>query len=611
MEGRLETFVALVIASALFVSGCDRPKTTPDPRPDADVAKPAPKAMPGVPLDDWVNKAEAIRDRSFTEPPGISPVTEPRTRVAPDAVRADRKAILYGLFGVDEAWDPATPPELEIAWWDGGEKLVKLRTDLEVAPEVRERAVILALLRGLDDEHGPEASAPTSWDAWLAAESLRLGPAYFGLTHIEAQRVRDDITLETVATYPGVVAELPIVDAMFAPEASLEERAATFAPRQGHGLAAAMFRASGWSGVEMLWHDRPDSTAWIVRPDRWLSGDGIGTWEWPKIPTQIRQKEGWELEREGRVGPAITALFLSTVVAPAQARTVYVTWQSDSYRAWRKGDGWLFEWATTWATPTAAEEFVDVAQKALEKQGRDGRFSVLRRGTTVALLGSNDDKTDLDRHAASVVSMTPKFLPRDAGMIKFVPTPPDVAADAIAEATLKDDVWTDPYTGLSVNVAPLEGWDLRRANELSIRWFARKDGALIQFSTEFPDPLAPAHDSDDWSDYVTEGFKKTVTNLKVVAAERAQHAGRPGWTFEFTGEVEGRPSKIVAKQFVSDPDRGSSTPRIVTISLQAPKGAPEDVLSTFDALVAKAEKPYEPVPEAPDGPTKDALLPRK
>jgi hypothetical protein len=611
MDGNLERFITVAtLALTLGAAGCDRPEKAADPLPDATTEQPRPRTMPGVPLAEWVDRVQAVRDREFEQAPGIAPVTEPRKRVAPDAVRNDRNAILLGLFG-DTSWKPAQPPELDVAWWDGAEQVVKLRTDIDVDPAVREQAVLLALLRGLDAQHAPDAPAPDTWDAWLAAESLRLGPAYFALTVLQASDVRDELSAEQVATFPGVAAQLPVADTMFDPADSIAERAATFGPRQGHGLAAAMYRASGWSGVEMLWHDQPNTTAWIVRPDRWLAGDGVGDWEWPKIPTEIRKKDGWSLDGEGRIGPAITSLFLSTAVGPARARIVYVNWLADTYRTWTKGDDWLFEWATMWATPTAAEEFVAAAERALQKQGRDGRFAVLRQGTTVAILGSNAD-ADLDRHATSVVAMRPKFTPRDPGMLRFVPTPADVAADGIAEAALDDDVWSDPYLGITIDTTPVASWDLRRANELSLRWFARQDGALVQFSTELPRPLAPELADDAWRDHVVEGFRKTVPDLKVVRAERADFAGRKGWSFELEGTIDGRASRVILKQAMSEPDRGTKTPRVVTLSLQAPAelASESPAYKAFDALVPTIAEPFERAPQNPQPPEEGGLLPR-
>jgi hypothetical protein len=171
--------------------------------------------------------------------------------------------------------------------------------------------------------------------------------------------------------------------------------------------------------------------------------------------------------------------------------------------------------------------------------------------------------------------------------------------------------------GLEVTTQPLNSWDLRRANEIGIRWFARKDGALIQFSTELPRPLAPNIEKDAWKDWVVDGFKESIVGMKVVKAVREVVAGRPGWAFEFVGKIEGRDVRVVMKQFVSHPDRGSKTPRVVTLSLQAPIPADPDagvdshaeVVATFDAIDITVKKPWTPAEQ--DTPRKEGLLPRK
>lgn len=602
MEGIRTLAPILLLAVAL--TACDRTQTTPDEQPDADRA-PAPPtvAVEGVEFGKLVERAQTLRDREFPEPPGISPVEEPYVRAVPDAVRADRDAILFGLFGRTEPWNERPTPEQQIAWWDGAEGVVRYRKGTEADAEAKERAIMVALVRGLDSIHGTAPSAPTSWDAYLASEAVRMGPAYFATAVHLAQSKREAVTAADVARHPAVVVDLPIVDAMFATDGSLEDREATFAPREGHALAAAMYRASGWSGVEMLWHDRPESTAWVVRPDRFLGGEGVGDWEWSRIPTKIRQDAGWKVEREGRIGPAISALFLSTAVDPNRARTVYLNWQSDAYRAWRRDDDWIFEWVSMWSTPTAAESFVAVAEKALGSQGRDGRFTVLRRGPIVAILGSNDDKANIDRHATSVVTMRPTFTPRDKGMIAFVPTPADAAGLALEQADLGDNHWSDPVTGLSVEVTPFSGWDIRRANELELRWFAKKDGAIVEFSTELPDPLAPDLTEDAWRDWVVEGFRKSTGELEVVAAERAEIAGRPGWEFVFDATIDGKPTRILLQQFMSEPDTASKSPRLVTYSLQVPPDRYETARAVFDRAAVEVTTPGQPIPASTDAGT--------
>lgn len=604
MDGAKTLATCLSIAAvSLGLIACERPATTPDIRPDAALEKPSSPEIEGVNLQELVTQAQALRDREFAEPPAISPTTDSYKNIPPDAVRADRKAILFGLFGQTDPFDDTVATKDRIAWWDAGENVVKYRTGNDADAATKKRSILFALLRGLDAIHGTEAPAPASWDAYLAEQALRVGPPYLATATALAQERRADVSLADVAYHPAVVVRLPLRDAMFTDEDSLEAQAASFVDREGFGLAAAMYRASGWSGVEMLWHDRPESTAWVVRPDRFLAGDALGEWEWPKIPTQIREEAGWKVDRQGRIGPAVTALFLGTVVEPARARTVYVTWQTDTYRAWRRGDDWIFEWITNWNTPTAAEQFVEVAPKALDQQERAGRFRVVRRGVTVAIVGTSDPDGNLDPFASSALTMQPKFTPRAKGMITFKPTPVDAAAAALEEADLGDNRWSDPATGLSVDVTPFAGWDIRRVNELALRWFAKRDGSIVEFSTELPDPLAPELSEDAWKEWVIEGFRESAGKLDVVEAQRADISGRPGWIFVFDMEIEGTPSRLLMHQFVSEPDAPSGTPRVVTYSLQAKPEAFDEVRKTFESaeiVVTPAGDPEanDPTPEA-------------
>ncbi len=580
-------------------------------------------------VEGLVARVETMRDREFQrEPtfvayageslPAAKANSEGESSEVSAAVVADREAIYRGLMG-------KTPGEG--AGFAGGlERLA--RYDVETGsvvyaaeyPDLKmlRLAVVRALVAGLNHEHfGGKTGAATSWDEALALEASLVGDAMFVGAQVLLKKADGEaIAAGDLARFPEAALRAETLRRAFQGLEGVEGAAKNmgmqgFSLREGYALAAAMYRANGWSAVEVLKYGPPRSSGYVVRPDRWFAGEDLGTWTWPAELEAGWDAENWHASvQRGRIGPAILAMWLGNYVDPAAARTVYAGWRSDAYRlhsgkrvpsARRKG-AIVFEWVSQWDTPHSAEQVANAFRAVLTRsQGQredDARHMVVQKGVNVAVIVTDSDadglreESELVDRAAVLSGAVVRYGQVQGPPFVFQPTRLEAFLVDAAEARLDEFWFDDPASGVRMDLRGLQDrWEVQKTDEASIRWFARPakkgdESALIQFTTELRDVLGYEFGSEGYRARMEEVFGASLgvaggKNGGVVAEvlEVDEDRAVMGKVVEIRGQgtIDGKPRALWVRQFLSGDVVG-------TLSLLAAPEALEGQLAVVQAI---------------------------
>jgi hypothetical protein len=566
---RLATATILVLAVS---TGCES-----SPKPKKSNA-PAATEKSGLQLDHdlLIQQVQLLRDREFQKPPAIEAMGDydaPVDRCVDDCA-AERELLVKVLFA-GERPSSTTP----MAHYDAEKNTVFRDASVTDAAQARP-AVIAALVEGLDAQTLPSLPHAKHWDTHLAMNALRRGPGVFVAALAEASERSDAVDASTFARRPELLAEL-------APDRFI----ADFAHREGFALAAAMHRAGGWSAVELLRHEPPTSSMYVVRPDRYLDGTTAGSWTWPEETTKARTNAGWTQGRVGRVGPAVFVEWLSQHIDPRVARSAYLGWESDTYRLWKRGDDWVWEYLSLWNTPHVAQQIVEALDAGLRRQSPDGQYTVLRKGNTVAVIGSNQvlKQASLDL-AAQLVDARPTFEPGTPRGPKFVPTPLDRLQSRDTDGISKAERWKDAATNIEVGLGTLgDEWTVMgTVSDAALPWFAKhSDGTILEYTTVVDDLFAPPFESKKRLAKVVGAFEQSVDVDGEVAVTRADAPAPDTIVLELTGVIrdgDGSPVQMKVWTFpVED--------YVVAVSLQAPPEHFDAREKTATALVESLDVP--------------------
>ncbi len=602
-------FVGVGLAACVFFWGCERGTKRIEPgdnvikRAQADVQQPVSGDFADAVL---IGHVEVLRDREFRSRPKF--VAESASFLALDgqevavesihlselgqALYGDRAAIINGLMGQEMSEKAGVSDVLSrLARYDAAAGTVTYANGYADRETLR-LAIVLALVKGLNAEYFEPVTEPKSWDESLALEASAMGDAVFVAAQIALLEQKTDgvqaIESGELARFPEVALRNEALRGLFggglsagdSENATITQAAHGFAAREGYALAAAMYRVNGWSAVEMMKHAPPRSSGYVVQPERWFSGDDLGTWSWP-----AELETGWEDERywhpkvqSGRVGPAVIAMWLGQTIDPAAARTVYAGWRSDEYRmhdgkripSARTKSSMVFEWVSQWDTPHSAAQVADAFRLVLERKqaarGSDVQHVVVQKGVNVAVIATSAEDDERFRSTeklvdrAGVLSGALVRYGQVQGLpFSFQPTRLEQFLVGAASASLEEERFEDPASGVRMDLAVLKkDWSVQKTDESSIRWFARPDDqndfALIQFTTELRDVLGPEFGTDLYRERIQAAFAKSLGVEKVEASVLANAVGefKAGSVLEIRGQgtVDGKPRALWVRQFL-------------------------------------------------------------
>lgn len=594
------SLVGVGLAICVLVAGCER--GTKRIEPGDNVVKQVQSEVQGSDVEEFaadalITRVEALRDREFRRRPVL--VAESISRLALEAqddvgaenddgraVRDDRAAIFAGLMGRQAADKAGLHDGLAaLARYDAAAGKVTYANGYKDRETLR-LAIVLALVQGLNAEYFESFSAPKTWDESLALDASVLGDAMFVVAQIALADEGKTVDAREVARFPEVAlrnqALRGLLDGVLAADEGVASKITQaehgFSAREGYALATALYRVNGWSAVEMMKHAPPRSSGYVVRPDRWFSGDDLGTWSWPAELEAGWDEKTWHSNvQSGRVGPAVIAMWLGQTIDPAAARTIYAGWRSDEYRlhhgkriasARRKGAK-VFEWVSQWDTPHSAAQVADAFRLVLERgqsEREDGaRHVVVQSGLNVAVIVTDSDaeffrETSKLVDRAAVLSGAQVRYGQVQGLpFSFQPTRLEQFLVGAASATMADDRFEDPASGVRMDLGVLKkSWSVQKTDESSIRWFARlKDqdnGALIQFTTELRDVLGPEFGTEAYREKIQSAFARSlgVEKVDVRILEQAAGVFKAGSVLEIRGDgaVDGKPRALWLRQFL-------------------------------------------------------------
>lgn len=600
--------LALAVAAPTCLAGCQRPvsRTETDPDTEADAGELLSKRLE-LEIDGLVSTVETLRDRSFQSPPtwrAEEGPLDPPPRSYPDPIAGEARFLGRILFDLDGG-DPVPPSDeiAHLAYYDREGDRIVFRKDAD-SRSTLEMAVVAALIEALDARHFDPIPAADTLDGHLARAATESADAYLAAAaHLADDEREVSETLATLARQPGRALSLEPLGGHLRREptdsrgavdshSELASRLATFLRREGLGVGSAFYRSNGWSGVELLRSFHPASTADVVRPDRWMQGRALGEWRWPE---QSPLADTDELDRSGRVGPALVAAWLSQAFRPDLARTVYSGWRSDAYRYRTFGSdddepAWRFEWMTQWDSPSSTRQVAAGFEKLLgelyETTGdEETTYGVVRKGLQVGVVlesAAQPADGEWPEEATYLSEARVQFQPREPLPTSFRPTRTDEFRQKASEARIEQNAWRDPASNLAVDLSAVADWKTRRSRTLPLRWFAKRQDYVLQMTTEVADPFGPEFGSEAYVADLEEAFTASLADASF-DSKGTRDTPRPGsLRFGVTGQRDEQAWRLEAWHL-----RHGDV--LATISLQGPADSFDSRLETARSVVETVE----------------------
>lgn len=586
----ISSLVVLAVIVSSWGFGCQTTRTIPE-RESKPAADQLLREKAGIEVRELFDEVQRLRDREYETRPEVVATTNIDDEKRRDSPSIETQDLVRELFGFQQSTFVLKSPFEEVARYDAEENQILVdRSTSEKQPTLR-AALIVAMVRALDAQHFEPIPPGEGLDRRLARFAARQADALFvAAAHLYERRTDESGSgLSAIARRPALALELPpfgdLLDRRDTDETSpadstevLESRMTAFGLREGLSLAAALHRSAGWSGVELLYDIPPNSTADIVRPDRWMAGEDLGTWDWSEYDDASKSPLSSAQTSHETIGPALVSIWIGQAFRPELARTVYSGWRSDSARLQRVADNgddssedaWRFDWLQQWDKPSSARQIAEASRTILRiAHGEPGegsrRWKVVRRGLRVGIrIQSESLAAREDQEATSLLQLKPEFRPRERLPITFRPTRTEQFRRRVERATVEEGIWSDPAAGLNVDVSPLQTWTFRISRTLPLRWFAKRDdGAIVQLTTELSNPLDPPFNSEPYRKSLRESFSEPLEDPEFHGPETSDTPISPTLAFSITGSRAESRWRIDVRQF----QYGDV---LVTLSLQAP-----------------------------------------
>ena len=184
----------------------------------------------------------------------------------------------------------------------------------------------------------------------------------------------------------------------------------------GPGLIDQQYRADGWSGVERLYENPPNSTEQVIHPDRYPDEEPIN------VTVPDRSSGEWKRFDHDPVADTVgeasifAMLLTNDAISPEEwfryRSEASAGWGGDSIVPYRNGsDGYGYVWASEWDSETDARQFERAYRSILDERasrqpGEDvyrlpdsdtfgDAFRVTRSGTRVRIVNA-PTVSDLD-----------------------------------------------------------------------------------------------------------------------------------------------------------------------------------------------------------------------
>ena len=182
---------------------------------------------------------------------------------------------------------------------------------------------------------------------------------------------------------------------------------------QGMEFVTSIFLQGGWTAVDRLYSDIPESTEQILHPVKYLANDQPKEVAIPDLQGALG--DGWSELYSGVLGELYTRIYLEAFIDNTTAIKAAAGWGGDRYVFYEdtnKRD--LLVIRSTWDTPQDAQEFFDAYVLFVNKKSNDSwplqlntqnerwwnapdqSVYISKQGNNVLIVISPDDKTLID-----------------------------------------------------------------------------------------------------------------------------------------------------------------------------------------------------------------------
>jgi hypothetical protein len=514
-----------------------------------------------------ISAAEKLRDRDFSRPPILRGVTQlsVSNHTWRSGEQQDIDILKTTLFAsVQSPWESAFAAPNRIARYAPKRHLIEYLEDHRNAAQI-DQSILFSLVQALDRNHLKPNQEHVGFDSAVAYHTRSTGPAMFVLALHEARKIREDFAVTTLADRPELLDRLDTLNWIFTSKNNTADNIdalGLFALRQGFSLTAALFRSGGWSAVEWLHHQSLRSTQNVVRPDRWLAGKDIGTWEWPAGERNYLEDHGWTLSRESRVGPAAIASWQSRFVGAKASRTLYNHWRGGAFRFWTTRTGsWHWQWVTQWDTPSSSTEVSAAFRRGLQSSPA-GKCTVNGDGLRVAVVcTAHTTSASIGAGTGELLNARIRYNPQEPKLFSFRKAGIDRYLERAKVNGIGGAKWIDKTFVHDLELPPQ--WSLVESQTLPVRWLAsHEDGTQLLLSVELKNPLGAAFGSSEYRQAATRAISSTTNAFALIASDYQPDATIEYWQIHFGRMIDARREEVKLWQFHLGDE-------IVNLSLQA------------------------------------------
>lgn len=498
----------------LFIFSCSSTQSIDESEP-VQKAKP----VPSIEFQSLVDEAQELRDLEFVNVPKLVRA-ETMVETLPSEIVSE-VSFLKEVFGVD-----LTPTSTV--------RFVPKENTIEYVSQFSkgrdEIAIFRALVSALDAQQYQETEKAKSVDQYLATRVRGESNAAFLSVLRELKKTAPDLSSERIANRP---------ESWMRTKFAGEDLVNKFIFRNAVVFGATMFRSNRIPGLEYGLSNGPTDSGSIKRPDRWLAGEGVGKWTFPKLDVS----EGFAISQEGTLGP----IFLEKWIGANPALSF---WLSGSYRAYKADSQWLFEWVSMWETPTAASVAGKMLKEKFESQKQPNvTFSVVEFGNIVSVVGSlsvKQDEESLGKRAQALAKQSQVvFLSEEKPFLNFVPT----SLDRLQ--TLKPQRKGLSAPGAVFNESVLEDWKVETPQS-GLWWYATLGTeAIIQCNVELK-PIIPPYVGDaDYGKKWLDVFKGSVGSIQDEGVRKVDWNGVSAWEIDLKGKRSDADAlrRIISRQY--------------------------------------------------------------
>ncbi len=467
------------------------------------------------------------RDRAWKRPPVWASreveALDPPAREAPEGAGEEAALLFEALLGVRGAgFTLGAPARAKYAYYDEGKD--ELVFAAKAPREALEVALAAALGEALLAQYYEPGGGAGAWDAWLARRTLSDGEAMMAAL-LESL----DTTADVSSDRPDLLERAPLVRSWaLGHEGDIGSSVHGFTHRVGLGMVNAMYRSQGWSGVELLSAAPPEATVSAARHGEWMNGQAAPRWTWPTGLDDGMARQGLEIERSGSAGATTIAAIVEANGATITSLALAMAMRGDHYVSYA-GDGErVVVWASQWETPTVAVEAQAQVEKLLAAREGGGRRSrVWRDGLDLVVavaLESPDAPLEIAERA---LDATVEFPARGEFPVAYTNSATEkvLLGRELASYDADDGAWSEPTLGVKMDLSALgDGWKVDLNDRGLLRWFARREGQLVQLSVELSDPLAEdGFEAPEYASNLAEAMGKAIPG----ATAKAEHTAYP------------------------------------------------------------------------------------